>query len=188
MEAPSAQTAATARSATAAAATSSPPRPSTPAGSPSARSARPSRAGSTGVQLQETRRGEGGERRRLTGEKADEEKLTAGAPPSPRPLPSPAVTSRARTPLSWIRSWTLEVRIDSGAERAGMARFHSGLGLNERRFRAGSDFKPGHFIPAGLKAIPSHYGPKRTRPKDRKCFRRSLRMMEGTDDDIPSIG
>jgi len=61
-----------------------------------------------------------------TGEKADEEKLTAGAPPSPRPLPSPAVTSRARTPLSWIRSWTLEVRIDSGVERAGMTRFHSG--------------------------------------------------------------
>jgi len=80
----------------------------------------------TGVQLQETRRGEGGERRQLTGEKADEEKLTAGAPPSPRPFPSPAVTSRARTPLSWIRSWTLEVRIDSGVERAGMTRFHSG--------------------------------------------------------------
>jgi len=52
----------------------------------------------TGVQLQETRRGEGGERRRLTGEKPDEEKLAAGAPPSPCPLPSPTVASRARMP------------------------------------------------------------------------------------------
>jgi len=69
-----------------------------------------------GGKIQETRRGEG-ERRRLTGEKADEEKLAAGALPSPRlrapsPLPSPAVASRAArtTPLlesrrlSWIGS------------------------------------------------------------------------------------
>jgi len=35
---------------------------------------------------------------RLTGEKPDEEKLAAGAPPSPCPLPSPTVASRARMP------------------------------------------------------------------------------------------
>jgi len=78
-------------------------------------------------------------------------------PPSPRAPGCRA--ARLWTPLSWIHCWILEVRIDSSVERAGMARFHSGLGLNERRFRAGSDFKPGHFIPVGLKSIPGHSGP-----------------------------
>ena len=56
------------------------------------------------------------------------------------------------------------LRTEDGMERPGMARFRSGPGLNERRFRAGPDFEPGYFIPAGLEAIPGRYGPCRTRP------------------------
>jgi hypothetical protein len=127
----------------------------------------------TGVQLQETRRGEGGERRRLTGEKVEEAKLAAGAPrglafarrrpdlraPSPRAPCSRAASRALALDLAlargqlWIGSGGGEVGNETGpfrgATRPNQRPVFNPGSPNERRIRPKAGCKPGHLIPAG---------------------------------------
>ena len=103
---------------------------------------------------------------RLTGEKG--EKVAEVVVPRRDAVAS----SAARTPPRLLRRQEPSsraarldrFRAEDGVERPGMARFHSGPGLNERLFLVRLDFEPAHVVPGGTGRIPGHYRPKRTRP------------------------